>query len=91
MRGSNLAFAAGGGPPACGYLLARDRVGAGGLTRLRRPRSARVAVLEAKSGKRCDRKQHDPMLDQKLRHRYSFSLVIGCVSIYYRVSSLCDR
>jgi hypothetical protein len=34
-------------------------------------------VLEAKSGKRDDREQHDPMLYQKLRHRYSFSLVSG--------------
>jgi len=48
-------------------------------------------MLEAKSGKRDDREQHDPMLYQKLRHRYSFSLFVGHVSFYYRVSSLCDR
>jgi hypothetical protein len=88
--GVKSAFAAGGVPPAYGSYgplgsFCRRLLGQ------RRTCPARVAVLEAKSGKRHDREQHDPMLYQKLRHRYSFSLVIGHVSIYYRVSSLCDR
>lgn len=59
--GGKPAYAAGGGPPACGIGMSWDRSGRR-LLGQRRTCPTRVAVLEAECGKHHDREQHDPML-----------------------------